>query len=173
MRCFKIKKRELGKPFPVLFSSLSRVREFVIFDKTAEDLAKGFWPGKITIVLQAQPKAGLSPLLLHNGTLGVRIPNHECARKLIESCGGVLVGTSANLSGEKSFTRWDDPGLQKVALNADFLVKGTCGNDTRPSTIIDLSLPLKPKIIREGAINASEISSYLSRINKAAFSASK
>src|SRR5712692_11729043 len=97
-RLFAIKGRE-RKPVPVLCDSLESASRLVRFSGVALKLAKGYWPGALTIVL---PLRAELPDLLHqgSGTLGVRVPNSRRCRELIAACGGYLVGTSANKSGK-------------------------------------------------------------------------
>jgi L-threonylcarbamoyladenylate synthase len=171
-KCFSLKNRERNKSFPILFSRIEKVGEFVSLDDMALELAKEFWPGKLTLVLRVKPGIGLAKSLLKEGSLAVRIPMHECALRVIEYCGGALVGTSANDSGKRPFVRWDEPGMDDFASKADFFVKGVCGSSSaEPSTILDLTR-CKPEIIREGAIKAEQVFSYLSKIRSTDFSAS-
>ncbi|MEM3437806.1 MAG: L-threonylcarbamoyladenylate synthase, partial [Nitrososphaerales archaeon] len=85
-RLFEIKSREF-KPLPVLFSSINIVKEIVELNEIGLKLASNFWPGPLTIVAK---KIKALPEILTCGSdkIGVRIPNHDCARRLIELCGG-------------------------------------------------------------------------------------
>lgn len=86
------------RPIPILCSSKGAAMELVEMNHKALELAGRFWPGALTIV--APLKRSL-PFLLHQGTgtLGVRVPALPLCVTLIETCGGWLTGTSANLSG--------------------------------------------------------------------------
>ena len=55
----------------------------------AEALAKAWWPGPLTLILQTD-----------EGWTGYRVPDHRVAIELAKQCGGSLALTSANLSGE-------------------------------------------------------------------------
>ncbi len=96
-RLSEAKKRD-HRPIPVLCSSKGAAMELVEMNQKALELAGRFWPGALTIV--APLKRSL-PYLLHQGTgtLGVRVPALPLCVALIETCGGWLTGTSANLSG--------------------------------------------------------------------------
>ncbi len=99
-RLFKAKERA-AKPVPVLCSSAGKAAELVELRGIALNLAKKHWPGALTIVA---PLRVSLPSALSQGTpnLGVRVPDHPGCLRLIESCGGWLTGTSANLSGKPS-----------------------------------------------------------------------
>lgn len=69
----------------------------------ARRLAEKFWPGPLTMVL---PKKGNLPMVTSGGldTVGVRMPLHPVARRIIELSGTPLAAPSANLSGSPSPT---------------------------------------------------------------------
>ncbi|MHB1908245.1 MAG: L-threonylcarbamoyladenylate synthase [Nitrososphaerales archaeon] len=160
LACFKIKKRDAGKPLPVLFSDLSQVESVVELDPLARLLAKRFWPGGLTIVCNVKQPSILSKTLRgSDNTLGVRIPNHECCLELIKASGGSLIGTSANISGEKPSISPDDPGIATITSSADYFVKGNCFG-RGPSTVVSTSGG-NLKILREGAIPSEEIFALL------------
>ncbi len=164
-RCFELKSREKSKPMPVLFSTLDMLKEFVELDQRARIAAEKFWPGQLTLILPLKRKL---PNALTRGErkLGVRIPDHHCCLKLIESCGGSLIGTSANLSGEGPFADLEDEAFRAFCAKADFFVSGECGGRRLSSTVVDLSSPDGALLVREGAISIGDISTYLSNIKR-------
>ena len=159
-RCFSIKKREMSKPLPILYSSLSEVNRVAVLGRDAHILSGAFWPGKLTMILPLR-KTGSYPEIVTgtNKTVAARIPSHPFALRLIKHCGGSLIGTSANLSGKKSIVDPEDPELAKIASKCDFFMKGRCRSTQRAalsSTIIDLTLE-EPAIVREGAVPAKRV----------------
>src|SRR5690606_15332830 len=74
-RLMDIKGERSHKPFPVLIGDLSQLDQLVKHvPPIASKLIQQFWPGLLTLVLNAQ--AHLSPLLTaENATIGVRQPN--------------------------------------------------------------------------------------------------
>jgi L-threonylcarbamoyladenylate synthase len=141
---------------PVLCSSLETAEKLVELGSEGLCLARAFWPGKLSIVAPA--KLDFPNILLDkDNSLAVRVPNHECCLRLIEACGGSLVGTSANVSGEKPFLDSENTGLQDFASGADYLVKGVCGSDGLPSTVVKLSADGNLTIVREGAVPPRDI----------------
>ncbi|HAX73913.1 MAG TPA: threonylcarbamoyl-AMP synthase, partial [Firmicutes bacterium] len=86
-------------------------------------------------------------------TVGIRIPNHKAALKLLEAL-GPLATTSANMSGEPSPTEVD-PDNPVVQL-ADLSVDGGPTKEQIPSTILDCTVN-PPVILRQGAISWEEI----------------
>jgi len=104
-------------------------------------------------------------------TLAVRQPSHDCCLRLISACGGSLIGTSANISGEAPLTDPLDRRLADLATQADFFVIGSCGKEAGlPSTVIDATKEEKVTVVREGAISGERIFSYLEKTSKTDFS---
>jgi L-threonylcarbamoyladenylate synthase len=171
-KCFEIKKRDTTKRMPVLISNLAIADNMVLFGEKSRSLAKYFWPGKLTIILPIKGSNFPEELIGKERTLAVRIPNHECCLRLVAACGGSLIGTSANISGENPFTNPRDPAIQDLSRRADYFVSGECGGGTLSSTIVDASQDDSIKIVRIGAIPKDQIEIYLEKLSKSDFSRS-
>ena len=85
--------------------------------------------------------------------IAVRIPNSECTLKLLNKC-NLLVGTSANVSGDSSFT--DPQECMKNVKNYDVFVDGGTITSKGESTIIEIENE-KIRIFREGALKKEDI----------------
>jgi len=73
------------------------------FSPIEEKLMMTFWPGPLTLVLNKHE--AISPLVTAGrDTVGVRMPSHPLALKLIAATGVPLVAPSANISGRPSPT---------------------------------------------------------------------
>jgi L-threonylcarbamoyladenylate synthase len=85
------KGREPDKPIPILAADMaSIVSGGVSMNDFERRLAAAFWPGPLTLVLQAA-----------NREEGFRVPDYAVTRRVLKACGGLLRVTSANLSGEE------------------------------------------------------------------------
>lgn len=162
---YKAKDRSFSSPLIALVSDIQKIEKIAIIrdenrDKI-EKLIKKFWPGGLTIILES--KEIVPPIMISNGkTVGVRMPDHEIALKIIESAGGILPTTSANISGEitpRSYDELDEKFTNRVDIVVD---GGKCPIGTA-STIIDLSSS-DIKILREGAISKEEIEKIIGKI---------
>jgi L-threonylcarbamoyladenylate synthase len=113
----------------------------------ARALMEAHWPGPLTILLVAKP--GLSPRIIRDGKLGVRVPGPSPAADLVRAFGRPLTATSANLSGQPSFRSVDElPSI--LADGLDGAVPGVSPGGP-PSTLIDTTTsPMR--ILRAGAI---------------------
>jgi L-threonylcarbamoyladenylate synthase len=156
VRCYQIKERPREKQVPVLFSEMQKAEEFVEFDYTSRKLAQTFWPGKLSIVLPVKKRDLPKELTGESKTLAVRIPDHDCCRRLIASSGGSLIGTSANSSGHPPFTNAEDRDLIEFAKKVDFFIRGPCSEGS-PSTVVEISQSGQVQILRKGAISEEAI----------------
>ena len=163
-RILSIKGRS-SNPLPVLFHSKKDVEQMVILGRSGSIIAKRFWPGPLTIVCNLKDLTRPPSASLETNTLGVRIPNHAACIELIRASGGILVGTSANLSGQRvarSSSELDSSLTNKV----DALIDGGQTPLRVESTVIKM-VSNKIVLIREGHVKMSELKMVASeRINK-------
>lgn len=142
-----------GKPLPLLVSSIEIVRSIAKVPPKAEKLMRAFWPGPLTIVLPLRTPLP-DKITMGRQKVGLRIPNHLVARVLAEGVGGLIIGTSANKSGEPSPKSLNevDPYLKEMA---DVVIDGgTCPLGI-PSTVVEVDEEVK--VIREGAVKIEEV----------------
>lgn len=126
--------------FPVLVSNISQVHKIAKVNDAALNLAHKYWPGGLTIIME---KRG------DGKKIGIRMPDSEITRGIIENLGEPIIGTSANFHGEKTPTSYGElnSGLKDLV---DYVVIGECKNKIE-STVVDTTKhPVK--ILREGAI---------------------
>ena len=151
-KIYEIKSRDKIKSLPVLAYSLDIVKEITIIDKFTEKIIKKYWPGPLTLILTLTDQKLKESLKLQN-KIAVRIPDSKCTLKLLEKC-KLLVGTSANISGNSSYTNPDE--CIKNIKNYDVFLNGGTITSKGESTIIEIENE-KIKIIREGALKAEDI----------------
>lgn len=85
-RVFEAKGEIREKPFPILASSIGHVERIVFLSEKARKIAEKFWPGSLTLVLPK--KKTLSNIVTLNlESVGVRVPQHETALRLISLSG--------------------------------------------------------------------------------------
>ena len=131
------------------------MEKIVEFNSDAEKIAQKFWPGQVTLLLPIRKE--IFEEIENNGKLAVRVPGNECILSILKQC-KLIIGTSANISGEKSIL---DSNELKIKLpGVDVLVDGGKIINSRESTIIDF-IDGKLKIIREGYVSKEEIENIL------------
>ncbi|MCS7098558.1 MAG: L-threonylcarbamoyladenylate synthase [Candidatus Methanomethyliaceae archaeon] len=144
------------KAMPILVSSLEKAMDIAIFGGLSKELAEEFWPGSLTIVLRTKINFPRS-LTAGEDSIGIRMPNHDLALKIIEASGGVLIGTSANISGMppiKSVEELD----KRIEEKVDLVIDGGIVKLGVPSTVIKVESEdeRRIRIIRRGAIGIEE-----------------
>ena len=151
-KIYEIKSRSEIKALPVLAYSLDIVKQITSIDKFTEKIIKKYWPGPLTLILKLTDEKLKKSLKLEN-KIAVRIPDSKCTLKLLEKC-GLLVGTSANISGDLSYTDPDE--CLKNIKNFDVFLNGGTITSKGESTIIEIEND-EIKIIREGALKMEDI----------------
>lgn len=119
-----------------------------------ESLARSWWPGPITFVWH---KSGLISDLVtaRHGTVGVRVPVPNVARRLVRHLGRPVAAPSANRSTEISPTRAEH--VLKSLEGRIELVLDTGPTDVGlESTIVDLTSAI-PRILRPGPISLADL----------------
>jgi len=151
-KIYKIKGREKIKRLPVLAYSKKDIANIAFFDEISEKIADKFWPGPVTLILRIKDKKIEKALDLKD-KIAVRVPNHSCVLALLEKC-RLLVGTSANFSGESSFS--DSKEVASKFSGYDILLDGGQISNSYESTIVEV-VNNELKIVREGKIKMESL----------------
>ena len=154
---FDIKGRDLGVPLPLLVPSAEAAAACARrWNETAAALARAFWPGPLTIVVE---KADWVPADVVSGgrTVGVRRPDHPAAQAVLDAWGGALACTSANRSGRPPAVRENelDPVFQSAGVA---VIGGGVCPETAASTVILAADNGTWEVLREGPISSQELS---------------
>jgi L-threonylcarbamoyladenylate synthase len=154
-RLYAAKQRSVGQPMAVLAASLDRLLPWVFVDERARDLMAEFWPGPLTLLLPATPRA-VAELgqVVREGTLGVRVPDHPDALAILRSVKNPVAASSANISGEPPPVTGAEAAANLGAA-VDMVLDGGCEIGLG-SSILDLTLQ-EPRLLREGSIPAQRL----------------
>ena len=155
-KIYQIKGRSKTKPFPILAYSFDVASEIVEFDKDSKKIADKFWPGPLTLILKLRDERLKESLNLKE-KIAIRVPNNPCLLNLLKNS-KFLVGTSENISGEKSFTKSEDC-YQKIRECDIFLDGGDIENKGE-STILEMDQG-KPIFHRIGGLKKEEILGFI------------
>ncbi len=148
LRIYDIKGRDHSKPLPVLVSSMDVAAGIARMGPGASELAARYWPGPLTMILEVTD-AALAASMGLAGSIGVRVPGGGCVSMLLDIC-GMVVGTSANVSGEPSPVRADD-----VHIGCDVLLDGGATPGGTESTIVDARTDGGMSVVRRGALEVA------------------
>lgn len=158
---FELKERDRGKGVALITPSLAAWRSVVTdIPHSARMLADAFWPGPLTIALEAS--AGLDVRLLVDRTVGVRMPGPSAALDVAKAFGGVVTATSANLAGEPPLCSDLEVARELSPRLPDLLVVPGMAPGGPPSTVVKVD-PSGWTIARAGAISENAISAALAR----------
>lgn len=148
-RLYDIKGREDGKPIAILVASLEQGLLLGAMSDRALDLADGYWPGPVTLVV---PRLDTAPQWLGDSsrrTIGLRCPDHPVALALLEMTGPLAV-TSANTSADSPAQSAEET---REVFGTEILtyLPGDAGGGS-PSTLVDLTEPAET-VLRQGPIS--------------------
>lgn len=162
-KIFEAKGRPSDNPLIIHISSIDQLEQYV---ESVPDIARKiishFWPGPCTLVLNK--KGPIAPSVTGGlETIGVRMPDHPVALELIELAGVPLAAPSANSSGKPSPTtalhvKSDLDGKIRA------IVDGGATGVGLESTVLDLTVPERPTILRPGGVTMEELETVLGTV---------
>lgn len=153
---FEAKGRPRFNPLIVHVPGLAEAKAHAEMTPMAERLAKAFWPGPLTLVLDKRAGSDLSDLVTAGlGSLAIRVPDHPIARALLNAAQRPLAAPSANRSGRVSPTRAEHVAADLGDRVAMILDGGPTAHGLE-STIIDARRDT-PVLLRAGAVPAETI----------------
>ncbi|MCG8400666.1 MAG: threonylcarbamoyl-AMP synthase [Firmicutes bacterium] len=161
-RIFEAKGRPADNPLIVHLNTYEALeRYFPGLPVAVPELARRFWPGPLTLVLEGGARF---PPAVTGGlaTVAVRIPSHPVALALITAAGVPVAAPSANLSGRPSPTTAAHV-LDDLDGRIDLVLDGGPSGLGVESTVLDLSGD-RPVILRPGGITLSELEAALGSV---------
>jgi L-threonylcarbamoyladenylate synthase len=163
-KIFAAKERPFFDPLIVHLAESSWWPRVVLeFPPRAEQLAKTFWPGPLTMVL---PKTPMIPDIVTSGLphVAIRVPDHPLARDVLRLADVPIAAPSANLFGRLSPTTAEHV-RQQLGDRVDFIVDGGPCRVGIESTIVqfegDTVICLRP-----GGITLEEIESVVGPVRR-------
>lgn len=157
-RVFAIKGRPADHPLIVHLASAQAMADWAArVPAAAQELARAFWPGPLTLVLPRQPHV-LDAVTGGQDSVALRVPDHPLARQLIAAA-GALVAPSANRFGRVSPTTAAHVA-DELGDAADFILDGGPCTVGVESTIVSL-LSDTPVLLRPGQITPEQLEAVL------------
>ncbi|WP_328326885.1 L-threonylcarbamoyladenylate synthase [Kribbella sp. NBC_00382] len=153
-RLLDAKGRGRDMPPPVLISVVESLDALATdVPEAGRKLCEKFWPGPLTVICHAQGSL-MWDLGETQGTVALRVPDHENTRELLSRTGPLAV-SSANLSGQPAALDVYDAEAQLLDSVAVYL-DGGVATGGQPSTIVDLTGDV-PHVVRIGALSVQQI----------------
>lgn len=165
-RLYAVKGRPGDHPVIVHLASAADVDAWATgVPPAARALAARFWPGPLTLVLRRAPAV---PDAVTGGrdTVGLRVPDQPLALELLRAFGDGIAAPSANRFGAVSPTTAAHV-RDGLGDDVDVVLDGGPCEVGVESTIVDLSDPDEPRLLRAGAISADELASVLGSVPRA------
>ncbi|MEM3884998.1 MAG: L-threonylcarbamoyladenylate synthase [Nitrososphaerota archaeon] len=151
-RIFSLKGRK-DIPVPILGDSIESLEKVAEFDDVAYEFCSAFWPGALSVILPK--KLSLEKVTCGSPTVAVRVPASQVAIELARLSGGLIVGTSANISGMSPAC--DTSELDKhIAEGVEIVLDGGKCLHCIASTVVKIEGGIV-KVLREGAISLNAI----------------
>jgi len=161
-RIYEVKGRPSDHPLIVHIADLRYLEQWILeIPEFAIALARKFWPGPMTLILQRSELAK-DFITGGQGTVGIRIPDNSLALGLLDAFhklgGAGIAAPSANRFGQVSPTTAAavTEELGDYLLDSDLVLDGGQSAVGVESTIIDCTGEL-PRILRPGAITLEMI----------------
>jgi len=156
-KIFEAKGRASDNPLIVHISNIDMLYNLVKqVGQVEQKLIDNFWPGPLTIIFDRKEcvpnvvTAGLN-------TVGIRMPSHSVARKLIEFAETPIAAPSANISGKPSGTKIEDI-IDELDGKVDYILDSGMVDIGVESTVVRV-VDNKVHILRPGKVTAEDIKS--------------
>lgn len=154
---YRIKGRPSDNPLIMHIGDTDMLDDYVHVDQPyVKTLMETFWPGPLTLVMRRKDSV---PDTITGGldTVGVRLPSHPVALKVLSIADVPICAPSANISGEPSSTLFEHVYKDFNGL-VDIIVDGGKSDVGIESTVLDVT-QATPVILRPGVITRSMIES--------------
>ena len=150
-RLLDAKGRTRQSPPPVLIPGLATLDALATgIPDGVRALVEEFWPGGLTIILQATPSLAWD-LGETGGTVALRMPDDEIALALLAETGPLAV-SSANLTGRPAATTAAEAeGM--LGESVSVYLDGGVRDGGSASTIVDATDPGAFRVVRHGAVS--------------------
>lgn len=154
-RIYEIKHRSKDKPLACLCYDLEQIEDIAIINDKAKKLIQAFLPGPLTLIVKTN---GNVKEKIGYETIGVRIPDHPVALKLLRTYGPMLT-TSVNESGEQPINTYLEV-KEKYGAVVDEVIENQYPSSNLSSTVVSL-VGDEIKLLREGVITIDMIKNVI------------
>lgn len=136
-RILALKHRDVRKGLLLIGGSYAQIAPWIRVSAQQAQFLDTAWPYATTYLIEASDKV---PAWIRgeHAKVGVRLTQHPVAAALCNAFGGLLVSTSANVSGAHP-ANTANQCREQFGDQLDLVVEGECDSHARPSTIIDLA----------------------------------
>lgn len=127
---------------------LSEIAAYAVVDDVRYRLLKRAVPGSYTFILRARRAVPRRLMHERRKTIGVRVPNHPVAHRLLDELNEPILSATLSLPGDAAPLSGGEEIRARLERQLDLVIDaGPCS--TRPSTVIDLTGE-QPLVVRVG-----------------------
>ncbi|RKJ03754.1 threonylcarbamoyl-AMP synthase, partial [Butyricicoccus sp. 1XD8-22] len=139
-KIFKAKGRPSDNPLIVHIGTIDEVSHYIEYiPENARKCMDAFWPGPLTIVMKAKDNILAPSVTAGLETVGLRMPSHPVALKLLQTLKKPVAAPSANRSGKPSPTKAQHVEEDLQGIIPLILDGGTTGIGLE-STVLDVTV---------------------------------
>ncbi len=150
-KIFAAKGRPSDNPLIVHIGTIEELSYYTYdIPEVAKICMEHFWPGPLTIVMKAKVDVLAPSVSAGLQTVGIRMPDHPVALKLLQQLKKPLAAPSANRSGKPSPTKASHVYEDLAGIIPCILDGGITGIGVE-STVLDVTLDV-PVILRPGGV---------------------
>ena len=152
-KMMEAKNRPPHKPFTLMCDSINMIKKYVDVSEKVEKLLNKYMPGPLTVLLKSKKEL---PYFVTLGSeyVGIRISSHPFVLNLIKKVGKPLLVPSANKSGEKPLSEYEDVISVFSGSISAVVMEDALGE--LPSTIIKID-DNNIELIRQGSLSFEEL----------------
>lgn len=146
-RLREVKRRSPDKPFSILVAQKGLIANYSsTIDPRVYKLIDRYWPGPLTVIV---------PAMTDDKTIGIRMPDHAIALKLVQEAHCTLAAPSANIEGH-SPPKTCREALAALDGSVEVAIDGGEAQYGQGSSVVDFTRE-KPTVIRDGAISQKDV----------------
>ncbi|MBI5023931.1 MAG: threonylcarbamoyl-AMP synthase [Candidatus Omnitrophica bacterium] len=146
-RLREVKKRAPDKPFSILISQVGLISNYTpATDPALYKLIDTYWPGPLTVVVPGKQE---------DQTIGVRMPDHPIALRLVQDAQCTIAAPSANFEGNPAPATCQE-ALRDMDGLVDAAIDGGAAKLGIGSSVVDLAHG-SPKVLRDGVITQEDV----------------
>jgi tRNA threonylcarbamoyl adenosine modification protein (Sua5/YciO/YrdC/YwlC family) len=152
-RIRRIRRVDERHHFTLVCRDLSELGQYAMVDNVQYRLLKAATPGSYTFILKATREVPRRLLHAKRNTIGVRVPDHEVVKALIEEMGEPILSSTLVLPGDELPLNDGEEIRHRLRHDVDLVLDGgSCGIEM--TTVVDLTQDV-PAIIRKGKGSAA------------------
>jgi len=164
-KIFEAKGRPSDNPLIVHIGTKEEIAQYAKdIPDVATQLMESFWPGPLTLIMNVQPGVLAANVTAGLSTVGLRMPDHPVALKLLKTVGKPVAAPSANRSGKPSPTEAEHV-FHDLNGKIPAIIDGGMTGIGVESTVLDVTTKI-PVILRPGGVTKEMIENVIGTVSE-------